>query len=90
MTWIRPLIEQFNSEFPLENELRWWKSDRYVGSNTERYGLATPSYDFIVFVDEKESYAPLVSAYYVEHERRRDKFRREHDIYWAQKQEPPA
>lgn len=86
--WIRTMIEQFNLDFPLEKAVRWWCSPnpRWRG---RRYGLATDDYDYVVFVDERQGYALLVSAYYVEYPRRRNKFRREHDQYW-ERQEPPT
>lgn len=90
IAWIRPMIEQFNADFPHENELRWWKSDRSPGSNTVRYVLATPSYDYVILIDEKPTYAPLVTAYYVEKAHRRGKLQKEHDNFWSIKQEPLA
>ena len=84
--WIKPMILQFNIDFPEENELMWWVSQdpRWHG---RRYGLATCGYDYVVFIEERESYALLVTAYYVEQSRRREKFRKEHDLYW-EKQGP--
>ena len=85
--WIRPLIEGFNQDYPVEYEIKWWISSRSRG-NTKRYLLAVNDFEYVVVVDEKSSYAVLVTAYYVEHNHRRQKLRREHDEYW-QKQEPP-
>lgn len=86
--WIRPILEQFNQDFPAERLVRWWVSPdpRWRG---RRYGLATDDYDYVIFVDERADYALLVSAYYVQYPRRRSKFRSEHDQYW-EKQEPLA
>ncbi len=86
--WIRPIIQQFNSDFPREKLVHWWVSPdpRWRG---RRYGLATEDYDYVVFVEERQAYALLISAYYVDRQRRRDKFRVEHNHFW-EKQEPPA
>lgn len=81
LKWVRSIIDQFNSGFPDEKNVCWWKSPdpRWRGS---RYGIATLDFDYVIFIDERPSYALLVSAYYVERERRRLKFKREHDEYW--------
>lgn len=85
--WIRPLIEQFNSDFPDERLVHWWVSPnpRWRGY---RYGLATDGYDYVVFIDERRDFALLISAYYVDRPRRRDKFRDEHDDFWKSKNRP--
>lgn len=86
--WIRPILEQFNEDFPNERLVHWWVSPdpRWRG---RRYGLATDNYDYVIFVEERQDYALLISAYYVDRQRRREKFRAEHDDFWT-KQEPPA
>ncbi len=87
--WIRPILEQFNEDYPDEQLVHWWVSPdpRWRG---RRYGLATDNYDYVVFVEERRDYALLISAYYVDRQRRRDKFRVEHHGFWAAKQEPSA
>lgn len=85
--WIRPMIQQFNREFPNEKLVHWWITPpRWNG---DRYGLATQDFDYVIFVDERPTFALLVSAYYVRQPRRRRRFRSEHDAFWA-KQEPPT
>ena len=86
--WIRPILEQFNQDFPDEQLVHWWISPdpRWRG---RRYGLASDDYDYVVFIEERRDYALLISAYYVDRQRRRDRFRDEHDGFW-EKQEPPA
>lgn len=86
--WIRPILEQFNKDFPVEQLVHWWNSPdpRWRG---RRYGLATDNYDYVVFIEERAKYALLITAYYVDRQRRRDRFRDEHDGFW-EKQEPPA
>lgn len=86
--WIRPILEQFNEDFPDEQLVNWWVSPdpRWKG---RRYGLATDDYDYVVFIEERRAYALLISAYHVQSQRRRNKFRSEHDDFRA-KQRPPA
>lgn len=86
--WIRPMIDRFNADYPTEDQLHWWKSPDPRWRD-RRYGIATQSFDYVLFVDERPSYALLVTAYYVDRERRRLKFKHEHDEYWK-KQEPLA
>ncbi|MDO4887224.1 MAG: hypothetical protein Q3979_00725 [Actinomycetaceae bacterium] len=88
--WIRLLVEQFNIDHPQKStELHWWISDDPRWQKEPRYVLATLDYDYVVIIQEKRTYALLVTAYYVETPRRRAKFREQHDRYW-QKQEPLA
>lgn len=83
--WIRPLVENFNSEFPEEKNIRWWIDKKRTSK--PRYVLTRPEFDYVVVIEQRAEYALLVTAYYVEQRHRRRKLRREHDDYW-QKQEP--
>lgn len=90
--WIRPILDSFNLGFPLELVFpRWWKSGqpRFRG---RRYLLATEDYSYVVVIDERPGYALLVTAYYIEHIRRRRKMREECDGFWEgrNRQEPPT
>lgn len=81
--WVRPLIVQFNTDFPGAGRLltRWWESSGNRGQGT-RYLLATQDFGFVVIVEERQSYALLITAYCVENARRRSKFEREHEAFW--------
>lgn len=87
--WIRPMIEAFNDDYPDEKTITWWKSPA-LKWHGRRYGLATPGFDYVLFIEERSTYALVVTAYFVEQPRRRQKFKDEHDQFWKQKQEPPA
>lgn len=87
--WIRPMIEAFNQDFPnSEDRIYWWISPdpRWRG---HRYGLATEGFEYVLFIDERREYALVVTAYYVEQNRRRRNFRVQHDEFWKKKQGPP-
>ncbi|MDR6938681.1 hypothetical protein [Arcanobacterium hippocoleae] len=84
--WIRLLVEIFNEEFPQETQIRWWIDEKR--SSRHRYVITRPEFDYIVVIEQRDSYALLVTAYYAEQEHRRRKLKREHDDFW-QKQEPP-
>ena len=87
LRWVRILIEIFNSEFPNEEQIRWWVDKSR--SSKPRYVITRPDFDYVVVVEERIEYALLITAYYVEHQRRRRTLKREHDEYWEQ-QEPPT
>lgn len=87
LRWVRILVEIFNDEFPNEEQIRWWVD--WKRTSKPRYVITRPEFDYVVVVEERASYAILVTAYYAEHEHRRAKLRREHDGYW-QEQEPPT
>lgn len=85
LRWVRILIEIFNLEFPEESQIRWWVDKKRTSK--PRYVITRPEFDYIVVVEQRNDYALLVTAYYVEHKHRRGKLKREHDDFW-QKQEP--
>ncbi|MCU9518909.1 hypothetical protein N7326_03335 [Corynebacterium sp. ES2794-CONJ1] len=85
--WIRLLVEIFNIEFPKETDIRWW-IDRKRSSQL-RYVITRPEFDYIVVIEQRERYALLVTAYYIDHEHRRRKLKKECDTFWQQ-QEPPT
>lgn len=87
LRWVRILVEIFNNEFPEEIDIRWWV-DKKRSSNS-RYVLTRPEFDYIVVIEQRSTYALLVTAYYAEHKHRRRKLKRVHDEFW-QKQEPPT
>jgi hypothetical protein len=86
--WIRPLIEQFNLDYPYRgrNYLNWWVSSR---RGNPRYMLVNSDFTYVTIVEERNSYALLITAFPIEYDHRRDKMRREHEGYWN-RQEPPA
>lgn len=86
--WVRQIIDGFNEDFPYEHSVRWWKSDR-TRSPGDRYAIATTDYQYVVIVEQRQTYALLITAYYVEYDYRRRKFKREHDSFWTE-QEPLA
>ena len=81
--WIAPLIRSTNSCFPESenNDIRWWESIRRNNSG-KRYSITTANYDYLIVIDERADYALLVTAFYVEHNHRRNKLRKEHDNFW--------
>ena len=88
--WIRPMVEAFNQDFPdKEEHIYWWVSPdpRWRG---RRYGIATEGFEYVLFIEERQEYALIVTAYYVEQDRRRAKFKTEHDNFWRERQGPPA
>lgn len=88
--WIRPMVEAFNQDFPdNEEHIYWWISPdpRWRG---RRYGIATEGFEYVLFIEERQGYALIVTAYYVEQNRRRARFRAEHDEFWRNRQGPPA
>ncbi|WP_204398599.1 hypothetical protein [Arcanobacterium pluranimalium] len=85
--WIRILVELFNKDFPQEEQIRWWIDTKR--SSNPRYIITRPDYDYVVVIEERLSYALLVTAYYAEHQHRRRKLQKDHDTYWK-KQEPPT
>ena len=75
--WIRPMIEMFNAAYPdRDPSIEWWESD-HRRSRHKRYTIALPSFDYVVSVEERVSYALLVTAFPVERPRRRAKFMQE-------------
>ncbi|MDP9832671.1 hypothetical protein [Trueperella abortisuis] len=87
LKWVRILVEIFNTEFPDEIDIRWWLDNKRT--SRPRYVLTRPEFDYIVVIEQRLDYALLVTAYFAEHEHRRQKLKKEHDEYW-QKQEPPT
>lgn len=87
--WIRPMVEAFNHDYPSEKNIKWWVSPdpRWRG---RRYVLATENFDYVLFVEERRGYALVVTAYFVEIPRRRNKFKKQHDDFWEIKQGSPA
>lgn len=79
--WLPQIIRKFNQVHPIEGPVKWWKSSRPQDPR-DRYLIARPDYSYVVVVDERPTYALLVTAYYVSRERRRNKLRREHDAFW--------
>ena len=84
--WIAPLIEEANSCFPQSenNRIRWWKSER-KGSSGQRYVISTVDYDYRIVIDERDDYAHLVTAYYIEQAHSRTKLQKEHDKFWLRR-----
>ena len=85
--WIRQIIESFNLEFPDEITIRWWEDTKR--SFRPRYVITRQEFDYVVVIEQRDGYALLVTAYFIEHDHRRRKLRKDHDAYWA-KQEPPT
>lgn len=81
--WIRPIINEFNTIYPDKGDgsLHWWVSGRRL--QNLRYILATGDYGFVVMVDQRSTYAMLVTAYHVDRRRRREKFKSECEDYWS-------
>lgn len=77
------MIDEFNAVFPERggDSLHWWRSERRL--QNQRYILATGDYGFVVMIDQRPTFAMLITAYNVDRQRRRDKFKREHEAFWA-------
>lgn len=83
LSWIRHMIEEFNCIYPENNStlIKWWVSDR--NRTRPRYMIAVADFSYVVIVEQRPTYAIFVTAFFVERPRRRKKFEREHDDFWA-------
>jgi hypothetical protein len=76
----RPVIERFNEQAPTaDSEVVWWRTTR---ASEERFVLALSDFAYVVVVADRGTYALPWTAYYVEHEHRRRKLRRDFEQYW--------
>jgi hypothetical protein len=67
--WVRPVIEAAGT-----NDVRTWREDGHKGD--KRLMVATPDFDYIVVLVEKADHFLVITAYHVEHDHRRAKFKR--------------
>jgi hypothetical protein len=77
--WIRFVIENSNKSF-----VKIWKNTRF---NKLNVCFAIESFEYIVILGERSGYYVFLSAYPVERERKRERFREEYECY--KKQNPP-
>lgn len=84
--WLRSMIDEFNKKYPNETvtPIRWWISDQ-KRSPHDRFMISTPDFSYIAIIEDRPRYALLVTAYFVEHTRRRAKFQNECKEYWEKK-----
>lgn len=80
--WIRPLIEQFSQYFPEHKPIHWWISGT-ARTRHPRYMLTRGEFDYVVIVEERPSYALLITAYPIEQNHRRRKLRRDYERFWT-------
>lgn len=85
--WIPIYIKEFNNTFPNVDQLCWWIDTKR--SSHPRYLITRTEFDYIVIVEERPTYALLITAYYIESRRRRNKYYKDYIEYW-EKQEPPT
>lgn len=77
--WIRFVTENSNKNF-----VKVWKNTRF---NKLNVCFAIQSFEYIVILGERSGYYVFLSAYPVERERKRKRFRKEYECY--KKQNPP-
>ncbi|AZQ77688.1 hypothetical protein EJ997_10370 [Flaviflexus ciconiae] len=87
LPWVRYFIDEFTSHYPRYVDILWW-IDRKRARHP-RYVLSNSDFSFVVIVEERPTYALLVTAFHVERDRRRRKFQDEFIAFW-QKQKPLA
>lgn len=75
--WPRPIIEAVDA-----GRVKCWSNSR--GGET-RHVLAVEDFSFVVVLADRGSFILPWTAYYVEHEHRRKKLRREYEDWEAQK-----
>ena len=78
--WIPIYIREFNNTFPNTSQICWWIDTKRTSH--PRYLITRTEFDYIVIVEERPTYALLITAYYIESQRRRDKFYKDYQSYW--------
>lgn len=77
--WIKYIIENGDKDF-----IKVWRNFRY---NRENICLATDLFEYVVILSKRDGYYLLLSAYPVERERKRERFKDEYEAY--KKRNPP-
>lgn len=84
--WPRPIIENENSmEVKIWETIRAWKNQKQ-----RRVNFALDNFSYIVVIAETRKGFDLVTAYHLEKSHRREKLRKEFEIFLEQKKEGSA
>lgn len=79
--WPRPTIETFIGRRPAaEDRIVWWRNER---QGAERILLALPDFSYLMVLADRGDYILPWTQYLIEHPNRREKYRKEFDMYWA-------
>lgn len=84
IAWPRPVMDEFDDAAPGTTGCRvaWWTELR--GTET-RYHLAPDDFSYVVVVADRGTFVLPWTAYFVEHEWRREKLRRKWREFWGRK-----
>ena len=81
IAWVRCMIDRF-SEVPhkLDNQVIWWKEKR--GAKEWRYVLALSDFSYMVIVTDRSEYVLPWTAYYIEYEHQRRRYKKKWQEFW--------
>lgn len=80
IAWPRSMMDEFTEAAPtLNDDIVWWKESR---GNEQRYVLALSDFSYIVVIADRGEYVLPWTAYYVEYEHQRRKYRKKWQEFW--------
>lgn len=84
IAWPRQIMDEFDDATPETTgcRIRWWVELRGA---EKRYHLAPDDFSYVMVVADRGDFVLPWTAYYVEHEYRREKLRRKWRNFWRSK-----
>ena len=84
ISWVKYFMEKFNGDKPDGNsKLLWWIEIRHGrGGREERIHLTNSNYDYIVVIANRKQYVLPWTAFYVEYDHQRRKYKKKFQEYW--------
>lgn len=79
IAWLRPIIEKYNPEIK-SNEIVWWVEQR---KGEERFHLALDDFSYLVVIAKRKDYVLLWTAFCIEREHQRRKYKKKYENYWS-------
>ncbi|TEU30458.1 hypothetical protein [Alkanindiges illinoisensis] len=81
IAWVRCMMDHF-SETPhgVASQVVWWKEKR--GAKEWRYVLSLSDFSYMVIVADRGNYVLPWTAYYVEHEHQRKRYKKKWQEFW--------
>ncbi|MFC0992100.1 hypothetical protein ACFGWD_09870 [Pasteurella multocida] len=82
IAWIKPMLENF-CETKAENSslILWWVEKR---GNEARYHLVLPDFSYLVVVAKRRNFVLPWTAFYVEYEHQRRKYKKKYEMFWEE------
>lgn len=80
IAWIKTIIEEFQEIQPTESsKVLWWLEMR---GTEERYHLALSDFSYLIVIAKRKDFVLPWTAFYVEYEHQRRKYKKKYEKYW--------